>query len=1004
MTKRKKGKVAVASLLGMLAGIGMIASACIDMDTKDCSKKTARSKESFNENWKFARFGPSPIAGGDYIDEPGVVRKESNFFKTWASSTEASQKTEYAVDGDKDSRWCANGAKNNQWVKIDLGKKMDISKAKIAFEFADKSYAYKLEVSNDGQSWALANSGNAKDPQFDLNKAARFVRLTLTDANKSRWASVREIELFDKNGNLIKPEKKKEKKVVCKISPSEIKFDDSNWRKLNVPHDWGIEGPFRQDLPGNTGKLPWKGIGWYRKDFKVPACDANKKVFIDFDGAMSNSKVYINGNYAGGWAYGYTAFRIDATKFIKFGETNKIAVRLDTVNWDSRWYPGAGIYRNTWIVMTDKVHLDHWGVQVLTPKITKNCGEVKVVATVDNESDSAAKVQVKTEIYPIDKNDVKGGKVAESCSKTMKIAAQSGQATLTTNLKVVNPKLWDIIAPNRYVVTTKVFKNGKLVDVKDTKFGFRILEFTKRDGFKLNGRRVEINGVCQHHDLGPLGAAFNVRAAERQIEILKEMGVNAIRTSHNPAATEFYELCDKMGVLVQAETFDCWDRGKRKLDYGKDFNKWWKRDIEALVKRARNHPSVFMWCIGNEILGLWSRDKAKLGRQISDQVKKFDITRPTTIGSNYGEAYKKGFAQAVDVFGFNYNIWQYGKFNKYCKKPNEMYMGTETSSCISSRGEYFFPVTRNNKANFQMSSYDVSHPGWGCTPDTEFKELDKHRDCMGEFVWTGFDYIGEPTPYNNDATNLLNFTDPKQKAAMAAEMKKLGKLQVPSRSSYFGIVDLVGFKKDRFYIYQARWRPNLPMAHILPHWTWPERVGKVTPIHVYTSGDEAELFLNGKSLGRKKRGKYDYRLKWDDVKYVPGVVKVVAYKNGKKWATDTVKTSTPAVKINLTADQKVIKADGYDLSFVTCDVLNAENGVVPRSSNLVKFSVEGAGEIIATGNGDATNHTVFSSKKRKAFNGKVMVIIRSKKGVKGAIKLTAQSEGLKGATITLEAK
>ncbi len=1001
MTQKKRGKAIAFSVLGALSCLSIIASSCIGMDY--CKNQNSRTRESFNENWKFARFGPSRFAGGEYIDEPGVKLVDTNFFKATSSSNQSGLDAKYAFDGDNATRWCADGSKNNQWVKVDLQRSVDIKNIKIVFEFA-KKYGYNIAVSNDGTSWITVANGKDVKPNIVLNKKARFVKVLINDANKSKWASIREITLIDNKGEVVKPLETKNKKVVCKISPSEIKFDDSKWRKLDVPHDWGIEGPFRQDLPGNTGKLPWKAIGWYRKDFTVPKVDINKKVFIDFDGAMAHSQVYINGQYAGGWSYGYTAFRIDATKFIKFGQINKIAVRLDTVNWDSRWYPGAGIYRDTWLVTTNKVHLENWGVKVLTPKITKENGSVEVVATVDNESDKAAEVQVKTAIYSIDKDDKKGKEIISAESKCVKIAAKSGQVKLTVNLNVANPKLWDIKAPNRYVVTTTVYKNGDIVDSKDTVFGFRTLEFTKRNGFKLNGRRVEINGVCQHHDLGPLGSAFNKRAAERQIEILKEMGVNAIRTSHNPAASEFYNLCDKMGILVQAETFDCWKRGKRAKDYNQDFDKWWKRDIKALVKRTRNHPSVFMWCIGNEVLELHSKNGAKLGKEISDEVKKYDVSRPTTIGSNNGNAYKYGFAQAVDVFGFNYNIWGYGAFNKKFPKSNEMHMGTETSSCISSRGEYFFPVNRNTKANFQMSSYDVSHPGWGCTPDTEFKALDKNRDSMGEFVWTGFDYIGEPTPYNNDVTNLLNFTDPVKKAEMAAKMAKLGKLQVPSRSSYFGIVDLVGFKKDRFYIYQARWKPELPMAHILPHWTWPERVGKVTPIHVYTSGDEAELFLNGKSLGRKKRGKFEYRLKWNDVKYIPGIVKVIAYKDGKKWATDEVRTSTVAVKVGLTADRNVIDADGEDLSFVTADILNSDNGVVPRTSNLVEFSVTGAGEIIATGNGDATNHTSFQSKERKAFNGKVMVIIRSKKGVKGVIKLTAKSAGLKSSTITIQVK
>ncbi len=481
---------------------------------------------------------------------------------------------------------------------------------------------------------------------------------------------------------------------------------------------------------------------------------------------------------------------------------------------------------------------------------------------------------------------------------------------------------------------------------------------------------------------------------------MQEMGCNAIRTSHNPPAPELLDLCDRMGMLVMDESFDCWRAAKLPNDYHRDFDDWHEKDLRALVRRDRNHPSIILWSIGNEIPEQGSPAGHKIAAELSAIMRDEDATRPTTAGCNDIRAGYNGFQETVDVFGYNYKPGEYGKFHK--AHPNQPLYGSETASCVSSRGEYVFPVSSNKadgRADFQVSSYDLYAPGWAMPPDWEFKGQDQNPFVFGEFVWTGFDYLGEPTPYNDDVTNLLNFSDPAEKARMEKELAALGKIRVPSRSSYFGILDLCGFKKDRFYIYQARWRPDLPMAHILPHWNWPERLGQVTPVHVYTSGDEAELFVNGKSLGRKSKGKLEYRLRWDDVIYEPGEVRVVAYKNGKKWAEETVKTTGTAAQLKCEADRKIIKNDGQDLSFVTVSIADKDGQIVPRSHNKINFSIDGPGEIVAVDNGDATSHESFQAKEMDAYNGLCLVIVRATG--KGKIALRAASEGLKNGAVII---
>ncbi|MGB8368855.1 MAG: beta-galactosidase GalB [Limisphaerales bacterium] len=788
------------------------------------------------------------------------------------------------------------------------------------------------------------------------------------------------------------------------ISYAQSGFDDSQWRLLNLPHDWGIEGPFKQEYPGETGKLPWWGVAWYRKYLEVPASDQGKKIYLAVDGAMAYATVWLNGQFVGGWPYGYASWQVDLTPCIKFGADNVIAIRLDNPANSSRWYPGGGIYRNVWLVKTEPVHVAHWGTYVTTPEVDPKSATVKIQVKLDNDSNAGAIATVKNEIFELDANGARGKPIASLTTDGVKIPAHQSQTT-EGQITFKNPRLWSIEKPQRYVVVTSIGQDGKPVDSYETPFGIRTIKFTADNGFLLNGRRVPLNGVCDHHDLGALGAAINTRALERQIQILKEMGCNAIRTSHNPPAPELLDLCDRLGMVVMDESFDCWEHGKTRNDYHLLFDDWHEKDWRAELRRDRNHPSIILWSIGNEINEQGNPSKHWIAAELTAIAHQEDPTRPTTAACNDTRAGYNGFQKDVDVFGYNYKPTQYGRVHD--ANPGLPVFGSETASCISSRGEYFFPVSTNKadgQADFQMSSYDLYAPRWATPPDSEFKGQDEFPFVAGEFVWTGFDYLGEPTPYNGDRSNLINYTDPTEKARAEKELQEIGKIRTPSRSSYFGIIDLAGFKKDRFFIYQARWRPDLPMAHILPHWNWPDRVGQVTPVHVYTSGDSAELFLNGKSLGLKKKGPYEYRLEWNDVVYQPGELKVVAWKNGRKWATDVMKTTGPAAKLTLQADRDKIRADSQDLSFITVTVADKSGLPVPRSKNHIQFQIEGPGEIVATDNGDATSFESFQAPERNAFNGLALVIVRAKPGQPGTITLKAQADGLTEAVICIRSR
>ncbi len=789
---------------------------------------------------------------------------------------------------------------------------------------------------------------------------------------------------------------------------SEVNYSDSGWRQLNLPHDWAIEGDFSEDNPSGTGggALPG-GIAWYRKSFIVDKADEGKVLRIDFDGAYMNATVYINGHELGTRPYGYISFSYDLTPYIKWGEKNVIAVRVDNADQpNSRWYSGCGIYRNVWLTKMNPVHVAQWGTFVTAEEVTENNARLMIRTTIDNAQAEDVSIELVSTVLD------ELGKTIGTTSTSMSIAKGSSLDTLQ-EVSVPQPRLWSIEHPYLYTVLSEVRMQDETIDTYETPVGIRTFSFDAEEGFILNGKRVKINGVCMHHDLGCLGAAVNTRAIERQLEILKEMGCNGIRCSHNPPAPELLDLCDRMGFIVMDETYDIWRKRKTRHDYSCYFNDWHERDLTDLLLRDRNHPSVFIWSIGNEVLEQWTDVQADtlsleeanlilnfghsadllakegelsvnslLAKKLSDMVKKLDPTRPVTAGCNEPDPNNHLFRSGgIDIIGFNYHDDWFADVPK--NFPGKPFLVTESVSGLMTRGYYRMPSDsilicpeRWDKPyydeSFACSSYDNCHVPWGNYHEGTLRLVKNNDFISGQYIWTGFDYIGEPTPYG-----------------------------WPARSSYFGIVDLAGFPKDIYYMYQSEWRQDLNVLHLFPHWNWTE--GEVIDMWAYyNNADEVELFINGQSQGVRSKEKDDFHVMWR-VTFQPGTVKAVSRKNGKVVAEQEIHTAGNPASIRLTPDRNYLLADGKDLSFVTVEVLDEDGNLCPNADNDITFTVEGAGFNAGVDNGSPTSMERFKDNHRKAFYGKCLLVVQNDGNV-GDITITAAADGLAADTTSLRAE
>ncbi len=757
-------------------------------------------------------------------------------------------------------------------------------------------------------------------------------------------------------------------------------FDDSGWRVMNLPHDWSIEGEFSESHPASPGggALPG-GIGWYRKTFRVSKADKEKMTYISFDGVYRNSEVWINGNHLGKRPYGYSSFRYDLTPFLKYGEEdNVIAVKVDnSAQPNSRWYTGSGIYRNVWLTTTGKIAVDHWGTYVTTPVVNTEEALLMVTTQIRNSSGSRADVRLETVVYDADNR-----KVARAETGQVEIIIEG--ATVTQELTVENPSLWSLENPSLYRVVTTI-RSGQLVaDRYETVTGIRSFEFDADKGFVLNGEPVIIKGVCNHHDLGCLGAAVNTRAIERQLEILREMGCNGIRTSHNPPAPELLDLCDRMGFIVMDEAFDIWKVKKTDYDYSLDFDEWHLKDLEAMVLRDRNHPSVFIWSIGNEVMEQWERDGSgeAIATELADFVRSMDDTRPVTAACNDPAPHNPVIASgALDLIGFNYRDTLWTRFPQTF--PEGKFIGTETTSALATRGSYDMPSDivrrwparwdqpfRDGNADLTCSAYDNCSAPWGTTHRDSWRLIKNNAFLTGMYIWTGFDYLGEPTPY-----------------------------WWPARSSYFGIIDLAGFPKDVYYFYQSEWTDK-DVLHLFPHWNW--NPGQTVDLWAFTNCDEVELFLNGNTMGRQSRGENDFNLVWR-VPFEEGALLAVGYRNGTEIMRREIHTAGEPAALMLAPDRSDIRADGTDLSFITVTVVDENNNPVPHADNMVNFSVEGPGIIAGVDNGSQTSMEPFKADYRKAYNSKCLVVVKAGKE-KGEIKLTASADGMQDATCVIRVR
>lgn len=767
-------------------------------------------------------------------------------------------------------------------------------------------------------------------------------------------------------------------------------FNDAKWETVDIPHDWAIFGPFdkNNDLQnvavtqnfetqaslktGRTGGLPYVGIGWYRTTFHSTP---GKQTTLIFDGAMSEARVFVNGKEACFWPCGYNSFYCDVTSLVnEDGKNNTLAVRLENRPQSSRWYPGAGLYRNVHVVTTEKIHVPVWGTQITTPCVKDEYASVCLRTTILNAEKT--ELTVVTDIMDAD------GQVVST--KTNKGVINHGQP-FTQNFIVERPKLWSPETPVLYKAVSKIYSGDTLLDTYSTRFGIRTIEYIADKGFYLNGKRRKFQGVCNHHDLGPLGAAINVAALRHQLTLLKEMGCDAIRTSHNMPAPELVELCDEMGFMMMLEPFDEWDIAKCDNGYHRFFNEWAEKDMVNMLRQYRNNPCVVMWSIGNEVPTQWSPEGYKVAKFLQDICHREDPTRPVTCGMDQVKSVlANGFAAMLDIPGLNYRAHLYDE--AYERLPQNIILGSETSSTVSSRGVYKFPVERKAGAMYddhQSSSYDLEYCNWSNIPDIDFARAEDHEWTIGQFVWTGFDYLGEPSPYDTNAW--------------------------PNHSSMFGIIDLASIPKDRYYLYRSVWNKEAETLHILPHWNWEGREGEKIPVFVYTNYPSAELFINGKSYGRQTKHKNGtvenrYRLMWHDAVYQPGEVRVVAYdEQGNPVAEKTIRTAGKPHHIELVTDRSSLQADGKDLAYVTLRIVDKNGNLCPNDGRLVSFKVKGAGKYRASANGDPTCLDLFHKPEMHAFGGMLTVIVQSGEKT-GEIELQATAKGIKTGTIRIPVK
>ena len=756
-------------------------------------------------------------------------------------------------------------------------------------------------------------------------------------------------------------------------------YDDSKWRTLDLPHDWSIEGSFSDKYPttSNQAALP-AGIGWYRKTFNLPGSEKDNTIYINFDGIYRNSEVWINGHYLGKRANGYISFRYKLTPYLTFGkEANTITVKVDnSAQPNSRWYTGSGIYRKVWLLATNKIAIDQWGSFVSTPIVDSHSALIQVQTKIFKEQGVDSKIRIQHLLLDA------AGKIVSSTTDT-NLTLRDSFTVITSRITVTNPSLWSVEKPYLYKVRTIIHAGDELVDEYETTMGIRSFYFDAAKGFYLNGQPLKILGVCNHHDLGALGAAVNTRAIERQLEILKAMGCNAIRTAHNPPATELLDLCDKMGFIVMDEAFDMWKKRKNRQDYSVDFEQWHKADLEDQVKRDRNHPSVFIWSIGNEIREQFDSTGKTIAKELSNIIKSLDSTRPVTsaLTENIPEKnfiYQSG---ALDILGFNYKLASYPDLPKHF--PGQKILAAETMSALATRGHYDMPSDSmrlwppdsktpfKGNADLSVSAYDHVYAYWGSSHEDGWNAVKKNDFLAGIFVWSGFDFLGEPVPY-----------------------------PYPARSSYYGIIDLAGFPKDVYYLYQSEWT-NKPVLHLFPHWNW--KPGKVVDVWAYyNEADDVELFLNGKSLGIKKKEGNALHVMWRVI-FEPGTLQAISRKNGKTVLTSEIRTAGEPAKIQLIADRKIIKANGEDLSFITVRIVDAAGNLVPDADNLVKFKIKGEATMAGVDNGLQTSMEAFKATYRKAFNGLCLAIVQSKEKA-GEITVEANSEGLPSSSLIISSK